>query len=233
MPHGLPSRRNAKAGAVEPHYWLERWQRNETGWHVAGPNPWLVEHAHRLNLAPGEKVFVPLCGKSEDLIWLRAQGWHPLGVELSRQAIEQFHAEHGLPAEGHGCGVLQAWESEALTIYCGDVFDLLPEDLHGAHAVWDRAALVALNPEQRKRYAAHLARLLPSGSRVLLVTFDYEQREMDGPPFAVLESEVSALFDANFTREALGRNDVFANNARFKERGMTRLLEEGWLLTRR
>ncbi len=218
---------------MEPNYWLERWQRNETGWHVAGPNPWLVEHAHRLGLSPGDKVFVPLCGKSEDLIWLREQGWHPLGIELSRQAIEQFHDEHGLATEGCGCGVLQAWESESLSIYCGDVFDLLPEDLQGARAVWDRAALVALNPEQRQRYAAHLARLLPSGSRILLVTFDYEQSEMDGPPFAVLEAEVSALFDANFTREALGRKDVFANNARFKERGMTRLFEEGWLLTRR
>ena len=218
---------------MEPNYWLERWQRNETGWHLAGPNPWLVEYEQRLGLSPGDKVFVPLCGKSEDLIWLRAQGWHPLGIELSRQAIEQFHAEQRIEVVGQGCGVLQTWESDSLCIYCGDVFDLLPEDLQGAKAVWDRAALVALNPEQRKRYAAHLARLLPSGSRMLLVTFDYEQSEMDGPPFAVLESEVSALFDANFTREALGRKDVFSNNARFKERGMTRLFEEGWLLTRR
>ncbi len=218
---------------MDAPYWLGRWQRNETGWHLLEPNSWLLEHFAQLQTQPGDPVFVPLCGKSEDLVWLRDQGVRPIGIELSRQAIEQFHEHHGIVAESCGCGVLQTWDSPSLRIYCGEVFDLLLTDLEGAHAVWDRAALVALTPEQRKRYAAHLARLLPSGSRVLLVTLDYLQEEMAGPPFSVPETEVAQLFDTNFTREALGRKDVLAGSERFKARGITRMYEEGWLLTRR
>ncbi len=57
-------------------------------------------------------------------------------------------------------------------------------------AAYDRAALVALPPSMRERYAQHFATLMPAGSRTLLVAFEYEQTIKDGPPFSVEPDEV-------------------------------------------
>ena len=92
------------------------------------------------------------------------------------------------------------------------------------HAVYDRAALIALPPEQRADYVAHLDRLLPGARRTLLVTLQYPQEQMQGPPFSVAEREVRALFtDARVER--LGAQDVLADHPRLREKGLTRLLE--------
>ncbi|HEX7235121.1 MAG TPA: thiopurine S-methyltransferase, partial [Nitrosospira sp.] len=63
-------------------YWLERWKREETAFHQEEVNPYLRQYWRELHLAPDSAVFVPLCGKSSDMAWLREQG-HPVrGVEL-------------------------------------------------------------------------------------------------------------------------------------------------------
>jgi thiopurine S-methyltransferase len=98
-------------------------------------------------------------------------------------------------------------------------------------AVYDRASLVALPPEMRERYASHLASILPHGTRVLLVTFDYPQAEMQGPPFAVSVQEVEALYGKYADIRLLAQEDALEQNPRFKQRGMSRLQENIFLLT--
>ena len=100
-------------------------------------------------------------------------------------------------------------------------------------AVYDRASLVALPPEMRERYARHLVVILPSGSQVLLITFDYPQAEMQGPPFAVSVKEVEALYAKYAEVRLLAQEDVLAQNPRFQQRGMSRMQENIFLLTLR
>lgn len=62
---------------------------------------------------------------------------------------------------------------------------------------------------------------------MLLVTLDYPQTEMNGPPFAVGDAEVRDLY--SFVQQ-LTSQDVLAQNDRFSQRGVSRLLENAYMI---
>jgi thiopurine S-methyltransferase len=216
---------------VEQRFWLERWERQEIGFHQRNVNAHLLSLWPSLGLAAGHAVFVPLCGKSGDMIWLRAQGHPVLGVELSPLAIEAFFSENGLTPQRSRQGMFDVAETDDIRILRGDFFDLTADDLAGIGAVYDRAALIALPPDMRERYAAHMARILPPGTRMLVVTLEYPQEEMQGPPFSVLQAEVERLYGARGDVRLLRRDDVLSANRRFAERGVTALYQCAYLVT--
>ncbi|MEW6313064.1 MAG: thiopurine S-methyltransferase [Pseudomonadota bacterium] len=218
---------------MEKDFWLERWQRGETGFHQDKVNPYLRQYWPTLNLAPDTLVFVPLCGKSRDMLWLREQGHAVLGVELSPLAVEAFFAENELVPQHSRSHAFDCCEADGFRLLCGDFFDLDKTDLAGVGAVYDRASLVALPPELRRRYVERLLALLPAGTPILLVTFDYPQHEMAGPPFAVTPAEVDALFGNRAAVKLLAQESVLEQNARFRERGLSHLRENIFLLTTR
>jgi thiopurine S-methyltransferase len=203
-------------------FWLDKWQRGETGFHQDEVNPYLARHQLRPE-AQG-KVFVPLCGKSLDLWWMRRQGHEVLGVELSELAVQAFFAEAGQQPAVTQNGRFVCHEAEGVALWCGNFFDLTPIDVAGCTAVYDRASLIALPPQMRESYARHLCGLFPDGRQVLLITLDYDQREMSGPPFAVTDAEVRELY-ANGLVELLESRDVLAENDRIRQRGISRLHE--------
>jgi thiopurine S-methyltransferase len=215
---------------MEPEFWHQRWASNQIGFHEGQVNAYLARHYADLAVARGQTVFVPLCGKSVDLRWLADQGTHVLGVELSPIAVESFFAEQALTPRTRKEGAFAVWESGPIRLLCGDYFALVPEDLAGVHVVYDRAALIALPPERRADYVAHLDQLLPGARRTLLVTLEYPQEQMQGPPFSVAEREVHSLF-AGAHIERLGIQDVLADNPRFCDKGLTRLLECAYRIT--
>jgi thiopurine S-methyltransferase len=215
---------------MEKEYWLERWNRNETGFHQAEINPYLREFWPRLQLRPASMVLVPLCGKSRDMLWLRQQGHALLGVELSVIAAQAFFTENGLIPHGNACDRFTRLEASGAQILCGDFFDLNREDTAAVSAVYDRAALVALPPDMRRRYVNHLLRILPPDTQILLVTLDYPPHEMAGPPFAVSLDEVAALYRNRAEITLLSQHDALAQTPRFQARGLSRLEECAVLL---
>lgn len=218
---------------MHEEFWQARWTRNEIGFHLREVNPYLQAHWANLQLPAGSEVLVPLCGKSLDMPWLAAQGCRVLGVELAAKAVGDFFAEQGLHATVSSDGGLQRHEAEGIALLQGDFFALTPAQAAGCSGYYDRAALIALPPEMRRRYVAHLQTLLPSGCRGLLVTLDYPQEQMDGPPFAVSDAEVHALYGEGWQIELLGEYEVRDKNWRFVERGLSRLHERVYRLTRR
>ncbi|GAB5606067.1 thiopurine S-methyltransferase [Sideroxyarcus sp. TK5] len=215
---------------MKKEFWLERWERAEIGFHQNEINPYLLKYWGELHAAQGGEVFVPLCGKSLDMVWLRERGHTVLGVELSAIAVRDFFSEQGKsPAHTHS-EKFECCEAEGIRILCGDFFDLRKEDMAQVRAVYDRASLVALPPEMRERYARHLVEILPPGSQVLLVTFDYPQEQMPGPPFAVSEAEVRALYAPYAEIRFLEQADILEREPRFKARGVTRMQENIFLL---
>lgn len=217
---------------MEHEFWFQRWEEGQIGFHQDRINEYLTRHWDRLQAAPGARVLVPLCGKSLDMIWLKEQGHDVLGVELSPLAVEAFFKENGLAVERSSNDSFSICESEKITILCGDFFDLTADLSRGIDVVYDRASLVALPKEMRERYAAHLIELLPSGGRVLLVTFDYPQDEMNGPPFSVTADEVNALYAVHFEIEALEAVDMIEGSP-LQARGLSRLTEQTFLLRKK
>ncbi len=211
---------------VDEAFWQRRWARNEIGFHLKEVNPYLRRHWPSLGLARGGRVLVPLCGKSLDMAWLADLGYAVLGVELSERAVEDFFAEHGLVADVIHRDRFKVYRSGSLEILCGDFFALSRADVAHCQAIYDRAALIALPEDMRQRYVEHMLNILPSGCEGLLITLDYPQEQMAGPPFAVAEGEVRRLLSSRWKIELLERADVLdESNWKFLQRGVTRLDE--------
>ncbi len=218
---------------MDQAFWHARWQANEIGFHQAEINPYLQTYWPGFAAAAGGCVFVPLCGKSRDMLWLASQGQRVLGVEISPIAAAAFFTENALQCSVETEPPFVRRQSGEITLLEGDFFALTPVHLTGVTAVYDRASLIALPAVLRRRYAQRMAELLPAGVPVLLITLDYPHGEMDGPPFAVTTAEVKELFAADFQIESLGGQDILADNPRFQARGLTRLEERVFRLRRR
>ncbi|MEL7296570.1 MAG: thiopurine S-methyltransferase [Pseudomonadota bacterium] len=206
--------------------WLSRWQDGRIGFHEAATNQHLLTHWPALTQVSSAGVFVPLCGKSLDMLWLAARHTEVVGVELSPIAVRDFFAEAGLSPIVTEHGDLACWQAQNLYIYVGDFFVLSAQHLRGARFVYDRASLIALPESIRPKYQRHLLELMPSDVLGLTVTVDYPQSEMSGPPFAVSDAEIRELAGAcNMSIEAIAEHDVLAGAPKFRERGVTRMVE--------
>lgn len=192
---------------MEAQFWHEKWTRNEIGFHEAGGNAMLAAHFAVLGLAPGSRVFVPLCGKTRDIGWLMAQDCRVIGAELSRVAVEQLFEDLGLTPEISEIEGLTLFSARRLKVYVGDIFALSRDILGGVDAIYDRAALVALPPDLRTEYAAHLHGIT-GGAPILQLSFEYDQAEMDGPPFSVDGDEIRRLYADVYDIEELARAEV-------------------------
>lgn len=192
---------------MEHDFWHERWQNNQIAFHEDEGNALLRRHFGALRLAPGARVFVPLCGKTLDIGWLLDQGLSVAGVELSEIAIRQLFDELKRTPDVAPAGPLTRFSAPGLDIYVGDYFALTAEILGPVDAVYDRAALVALPAEMRKRYTAHL-RSLTATVQQLLLTYEYDQTKMDGPPFSVSADEVRDHYAEAYVIEMLERFDI-------------------------
>ncbi len=218
---------------MEKKFWLERWQRQETGFHQADINQYLRQYWSDIKARhPDSQVFVPLCGKSRDMLWLNAQGHKVLGIEFSEMALTDFFAENQLPYESVMLENFQQFRTPDLSLMCGDFFQLTASMLEHHYLVYDRASLVALPENMRRKYADKMCEILPNGAVMLLVIMEYPQHEMNGPPFSVSETEVKNLYHREFSIEKLGEFDIFAENPRFRAKGLSALTEKVFLLSK-
>lgn len=177
-----------------PDFWHAKWEADKIGFHKNTYHSSLVKYWVDLNLSENTAVFVPLCGKSSDMIWLAEQGHTVIGNEISAIAARDFFIENNIEFEISKSGKFQKHQGGAYTILVGDFFDLAKADISNVKAVYDRAALIALPLEMRERYVQHLEYLLECGTQLLLITLAYDQASMDGPPFSVTSTEVQNTF---------------------------------------
>lgn len=215
---------------MQAEFWLERWEQNQIGFHQDEINDHLQAFWAQLPVPAGSRIFVPLCGKSRDMLWLRSQGFQITGVEISPIAVQDFFRENQLEPQITQQGKFERWEVDGLAILLGDFFDLNPADVADCAGVFDRASLIALPPPMRTRYAEHFMAIVPSAAQTLLVTMEYPQTEMKGPPFAVEEAEVRRFYAGRYTVERLFAADILAENPGFRQRGLTRLEEKVYRL---
>jgi thiopurine S-methyltransferase len=208
---------------MEADFWLERWREGQTGFHQTRVTPPLEKYWPTLNLPRGSRVLVPLCGKSLDMIWLAEQGFRVLGVELSQLAVEQFYADNTLPRTTRTSPQGTHYTSGDIEIICGDIFNLDAATLSSCAGVFDRAALIALPPPMRPGYVRHVYSQLPADYRGLLITLDYDQNQMAGPPFSVSDEEVQALYTPHSQATLLARRDTLAKEPKFAQRGLLKL----------
>ncbi len=226
---------------MEVDFWLERWEKNEIGFHQQVINPYLMyfygEKGPAVEQREKFKVFVPLCGKSKDMLWLSQNNYQVFGVECSEHAVREFFEENALnyryaEKDQHAL-YLSSDQAAAIEVFQGDFFALQQEDIDDITDIFDRASLIALPVEMRVRYAEKMAELQKPGMRSLLVTLNYDQSKMDGPPFSVSEENVYDLYSDNFSIEKLCFKEIINDEPKFKSRGLTSLVETVYKLVRK
>ena len=195
---------------MEHSFWHSKWQKNEIGFHEPEGNALLVKYASFLfgDDSPStslKRIFVPLCGKTRDIGWLLAQGCEVVGAELSEVAIIQLFEELGEEPTVTTTSNGKIYAKDGLTIYVGDIFKLTSNDLGDVTGIYDRAALVALPSPLREQYAAHLMAITQCAP-LLIISFEYDQNEMAGPPFSVNEKTVDALYSVDYNIQRLERS---------------------------
>lgn len=189
---------------MESDFWINKWQKGEIGFHQESYNPYLVKYFNQLGDV--KNIFVPLCGKSNDMLWLLDQGLQITGVELSTLAVESFFIDNKITYQIKNTGSFQCYHGENITIYCGNFFDLSATFIKSCDAIYDRASLIALPKEMRTQYIRHLENIsncLPT----LLLSIEYDQKRVDGPPFSVDHEEIKNLYERR-TIELLEKNPV-------------------------
>ena len=211
--------------------WLNRWANGRTGWHEAEGNAGLKAHWPLVesSAAGCRRVLVPLCGKSPDLLWLVARGHEVVGVELAEIPILQLFEENNLGFEVEKGEHLDRYTAidVALTLYRGDYFKFadalssVPFD-----ALFDRGALVALPEQLRPAYIEHTRRLLSPDAVKLIITLEYDQTVVQGPPFAVKPEEVLGGWgDMHRVAEA---DDIDHCPPKFRAAGLEEIHEVIW-----
>jgi thiopurine S-methyltransferase len=206
--------------------WHRRWREGRIGFHEGKPNAFLARHHDALAAGATRSVFVPLCGKSEDLAFLAARGHRVVGVELSAVAADAFFEEHGLSPARTTRGPFEVRAAGGVEILVGDYFALESEHVGPIDCAYDRAALIAMHPDDQQRYADRLLAIAP---RILLVTFAYDPSKLGGPPFSVPAVRVAELFAARAEIELLEERIV--DDARFADAGP--VVEAVWKIERR
>lgn len=192
---------------MEKGFWLERWEKQEIGFHNDEFHPLLVEFLPSLSLTEGARIFLPLCGKTLDIGWLLAQGYRVVGIDLSEIAVRQLFDGLGVVPDVSDLGQLKHFKAEDIDIFAGDIFDLSGEVLGAVDAIYDRAALVALPEEMRQRYSRHLSSITKCAPQ-LLITLEYDQSLIEGPPFSISNKEVDKHYSGTYNIELRITKDV-------------------------
>ena len=204
-------------------YWHQKWAAGDIGFHEAQANRLLVENIHHLNLSKGSRIFLPLCGKTRDIHWLMDQGFQIAGAELSETAIRDLFTDLQLTPTIQELGNLKHFSAENIDIFVGDIFELSQATLGKVDAIYDRAALVALPDTMRQAYSEHLIKLCKNAPQ-LVITFEYDQRQMQGPPFSIGLSLMQQYYQQHYRIDGLAtRDDILL-------KGKTNAKEHAWLL---
>ena len=208
--------------------WLSRWREGRTRFPLAQVPPSLMRYIDQV--PSGARILVPLCGKSLDLGWLKEQGYNVVGVELAEQAVSELFEQLKVEPIRTPDGSFEIWESPGLSVYVGDIFELAAHITGAFDVIWDRAALIALNPPDRARYAPHVSSFLKKDSSILLSVLLYDQQKMSGPPFSVTDDEIYRLYAACQSLEKLQSKNVTSRNPMFIEAGLDTVTENLWLI---
>lgn len=201
---------------TKAEYWKKSWEEGNFNWHQDTVHKMLQKYFDELTAGRSNvRVFVPLCGKSLDMLWLAEQGHSVVGVEVSKLAIESFFEENNLafsaeqviltattdPVDVYKC------VGKQITIFCCDLFALSEEDVGKRFdAIWDRGSLSAVQPQfgdRGKRYTKKMRSLLADHGKYLLESHYYElDRQLERPVSLSVEFR-NKIFEEDFVLKDL------------------------------
>lgn len=194
--------------------------------HVGSP---VVPHAPKTS--PRRSALVPLCGDSPVVRFLYDAGFSVTGVEFVDDALRALLASSFPELIPHvGAEKLSLpFVTDRLALINDDIFTL--PAIPSFDLVYDRAALIALAPEVRTRYAALITTVINPGGHLLLETTTMTGRGEKGPPFSVERAEINRLY-SGFLVIAEESTEPTPPSPNLAERGVSDIVHHRLLLRR-
>lgn len=212
---------------MQSDFWHNCWQQQRIGFHQHDVHPLLPVVMSQLRWEQSRAIFAPLCGKSLDLWWL-SQHAKVIGAELSELACLQFYQEQQQPFLMSADADFQRFSHQSVDIWQGDYFALEPAQLGDIGLIYDRAALIALPAPMRIDYVRQLKRLCKGPVSLLLLSLEYAQDEMSGPPFSVTEQEIRQLFGFAASIELLAMRNLTGRPFAQRQFKLSQLIEKAF-----
>lgn len=200
---------------MQPEFWIKKWEGGTQGFNQTVATPLLVKHFSALELGDNSSIFVPLCGKSIDMIWLVKQGYNVVGCELVEPVVQSFFSEQKIevivtthPTKANLKCYQGQLDGQDIRIWSGNIFDLSADDIGHIDGVYDRAALVALPDNEssalRQQYAEHVIKLTNKAPQLLITLALSDENEsiydkIPGPPFFIPKPTLLSYFDQDYS----------------------------------
>lgn len=205
-------------------FWNNKWENNEIGFHQNNVTPLLKKYLHYFldKNSIKKSCLLPLCGKTFDLIYLSEFFKEVTGVELIKKAIEDFYIENNLEMRTRNSSI----SSKNIEIFNEDFFSFNKSENKKYSYIFDRASLIAISPVSREKYVQSIKRSMSTNCKIFLITIEYKQDQIEGPPFSLSDDDVKSLFK-DFKLEKLCRESVIGQNQKFK--GLN-IFQSAWLI---
>ncbi|XP_033738514.1 probable thiopurine S-methyltransferase [Pecten maximus] len=225
-----------KFSVLDVDEWQKRWAERKIGFHQDAVHLYLEKYIDKL-LNKHEKidVFMPLCGKAVDIKWLADKGHSVVGVECSSMALEEFfdeqNVEYTTEPVNEVKGSLYKSKDGKIKLYCCDFFAFNKDIAGQFDAIWDRAAMVAINRSDRVKYTDLLKSLMKPECRLALVTLEFDESLHAGPPHDFPEDNVRELYEETCNVEMVESMDGLKE--RHKGWGLSSLEEKFYVIMKK
>ncbi len=214
---------------MEKEYWINKWHSNDIAFHEQNITPDLISHIKQLKLKEDDCIFVPLCGKTKDMLWLVHQGFYVIGVEISDIACHDFFSESQITPRIVHTDKYKKYESERITLFCADFFDLKQSDFPPVKAIYDCKALIALPPCHREKYLTQILNCFGSDINILLLTREGD-KTVKPPPYPISDKEIKLLYSEYFNIQQIEYNEIKNIPERLINKGYTQMFERTYLM---
>ena len=210
--------------AQEIEEWIQMWKEGgHPAFHL--PKVYSSLQSHIYDLTGGKakwRVFVPLCGKSLDMIWLADQGHTVVGLEISQTGIKDFFKENNLDftiaainMAPSGAYIFKA-KAKDITIFQCDIFDFRSDVAGGKFdSIWDRGSLTSMaftGEATIKNYVEVVSKMLADNGRWMIETFDYDETtKREGSHAFISDKMIHRLFENKFVVRDLEKTKYAAN----------------------
>lgn len=209
--------------------WKNKWKKNDIGFHQPSTNPLLRRFLPQLKLPANEKILVPLCGKSHDMDLMADDGYHVMGIELSKIAIQAYFDARRVKPSQEKRGRFIVWRERNIEIWCGDIFDLTENELSQIKMLYDCASLTAFPSISRPRYVQHFHEKLSRQSQILLMTTESpDERQFNS--VLTIDSEVKALYENNYHIQLLHGQKSLTTDPEYPNDSMSMMEEKVYLI---
>lgn len=168
-------------------FWSQVWDEGTIRFHQNNYNSEMIKYFNDIDLK-GKSVFIPLAGKTKDILYFLEKGANVTAIEFWEPAVISFFEENNIAYKKHG----YSFFADNLTFHAMDFFNFSTDTPFDV--LYDRASQVVFNKADRPHYYQHISKLINPKTILLLFSIDHDGSFEYGPPHKIPKSEIITAY---------------------------------------